>query len=327
MKRITLLLAASLIVLALVLATEITLYTTFGWVPFLWRVVPRMAIDSGSVLVGVLALLLFASGVHWAGRAWTRDLTDTETPRRWRVRTSLSVLGVVTILFASGTALVGLVHQLVWLRTSGEPVTVPSLHRFSDFGTKTNDLKMISMGLHGYASMHNGQLPPGGTFATDGTMRHSWETHILMDMGYWERIDRNLPWNASENAPYFRSIVPQFINPELESLGHTDADGFALSHYAANVHVMSADSRILLTDITDTSNTILIGEVNTAPMAWGHPVNWRDPTLGINRSPQGFGGPPHSGGATFLMADGSVRFVSEKVNPDVIRALSSPRGK
>jgi hypothetical protein len=80
-------------------------------------------------------------------------------------------------------------------------------------------------------------------------------------------------------------------------------------------------------DITDgMANTLLVGEVNAEFKPWGHPVNWRDPARGINRSPQGFGGTPYASGAQFSMADGSVRFVSERIHPDVLRALSTPAG-
>src|SRR5690349_15388520 len=57
--------------------------------------------------------------------------------------------------------------------------------------------------------------------------------------------------------------------------------------------------------------TLLIGEVNAQFKPWGHPVNWRDPTAGINSSQHGFGGPPGSGGANFVMADASIRFLSD----------------
>jgi hypothetical protein len=88
---------------------------------------------------------------------------------------------------------------------------------------------------------------------------------------------------------------------------------------------MSANRSLNVKDISDKSNTILIGEVNAVPVAWGNPVNWRDPAIGINRSPRGFGGPPNARGVTFLMADCSVRFVSDTVNPEVLRTMASPQ--
>jgi hypothetical protein len=80
-------------------------------------------------------------------------------------------------------------------------------------------------------------------------------------------------------------------------------------------------------EFTDgTANTLLVGEVNANFRPWGDPANVRDPARGINRSAYGFGGPPGSGGALFAMADGSVRFVSERVSPTALKALATPDG-
>jgi hypothetical protein len=106
-----------------------------------------------------------------------------------------------------------------------------------------------------------------------------------------------------------------------------DSDGYGLSHYAANSHVLGANKGMKLDDIKDaTANTLLIGEVNAQFKPWGHPVNWRDPAAGVNSSPRGFGGAPGRGRATFVMADASTRFVSEKISPEVLRALTTPNG-
>lgn len=100
-----------------------------------------------------------------------------------------------------------------------------------------------------------------------------------------------------------------------------------MSHYAVNSRIFSVNSSIGLAGITDSrSTTLLIGEVNANFKPWGNPVNWRDPARGINRSPHGFGGPPGAGGANFAMADGSVRFVSDRISPQVLEALATPRG-
>jgi hypothetical protein len=67
------------------------------------------------------------------------------------------------------------------------------------------------------------------------------------------------------------------------------------------------------------------GEVKEHFKPWGHSVNWRDPAEGINKSPDGFGA-PWGGGAQFSFMDGSVRFISEGIDPAVLRALSAPAG-
>jgi hypothetical protein len=75
------------------------------------------------------------------------------------------------------------------------------------------------------------------------------------------------------------------------------------------------------------SNTLLSGEAVSEPMAWGSPVNWRDPRLGVNRSRDGFGGPWRTTpGAGFVMGDGSTRFINEEIDPRVLEALATPSG-
>jgi prepilin-type processing-associated H-X9-DG protein len=74
-----------------------------------------------------------------------------------------------------------------------------------------------------------------------------------------------------------------------------------------------------------TANTLMAGEAADDFKPWGHPTNWRDPAIGINRSPQGFGS-PHRGGAVFLFMDGSVRFIKDTVDPQVLKSLSTPAG-
>ena len=79
-------------------------------------------------------------------------------------------------------------------------------------------------------------------------------------------------------------------------------------------------------DVTDgLSNTIFAGEVADHFQPWGHPVNWRDPALGINK----FAGRlrravAERGQLPFM--DGSVRFLSNTIDPAVLQALSTPNG-
>ncbi|MDR2441774.1 MAG: DUF1559 domain-containing protein, partial [Planctomycetaceae bacterium] len=57
--------------------------------------------------------------------------------------------------------------------------------------------------------------------------------------------------------------------------------------------------------------------------AWGSPLNGRDPQLGINTSPYGFGS-KHIGGMNFSYCDGSVHFYSETTDPKILEALTHP---
>jgi Protein of unknown function (DUF1559) len=331
MKRISLG-CLTFLVLALCLAPfEVPRAIILGWLLFLLRTLPRMTVDWPSVFVGCLALVLFTLGIHGAGRAWRRTAGDAP---RWKIRWSLAAVAVVFLLFAAGISLVGIVHQASWLFTSPGPYyvqTIPwAFERYSP-----NNLRQIALAMQNYNETYDGKGPAGGTFTAEGEMLHSWETYCLVFIGYSTSdsnfsssgIDFNLPWNHPRNRKYFQSILPVFTNSLLPTPPVLDEQGFGLSHYAANIRVLGPNKPLCFTDITDgTANTFLVGEINAGFKPWGHPVNWRDPAKGINRSPQGFGGPPFGGGVYFCMVDGSVRFVSERIEPKVLQALSTPAG-
>jgi hypothetical protein len=286
-----------------------------------------MTADWPSVLVGCAAFVLFAAGFHWAGRAWYRRVGGSEGAAvgRWKVRWSLAVVAAVVLLFAAGVAMIGAVHQLGWLATSRESLQIETLKRYG-LTSSADNLKYIALSTHSYHDTW-GTFPPGGSFTPDGAMKHSWATYLLPCLNYASPINLTQPWNHPDNEKHFRSVLQPFINPDLPGAAFRDANGFGLNHYAANVRVLGANRTMTLSDMADgASTTLLIGEVNGAFQPWGYPFNWRDPAKGINRSPHGFGGPPTAGGASFMMADGSVRFVSEKVNEDVLKALSTPAG-
>ena len=306
---------ASFILIAALTTIEGAFTILIGWTPFLGRVLPEAEPDGPSVLVGALALLLFAAVVHGFGRS--RNHTAG-----WRIRWTVAVVFGLQLLFTAGISLVGITHQIAWLSTSEQPIVGEGLKRRDQYGSK-----MIGMG---QASYHDasGSFPPGGTFSPDGEALHSWETHILPYMGYSARIDMKRPWNAPENRRSFQCVLPEFINPAYRTPPLEDANGFGLSHYAANSRVLTANKALTLADLTKgASNTILVGEVNAGYKPWGYPVNWRDPAAGLNRGAATFGGPANSGGANFIMADGSVRFLANGVDPAVLRALGDPRSK
>jgi hypothetical protein len=301
------------VLLAWAVSAEGAFTLLFGWVPFLWNVVPQTAPDWPSVGVGVAAFGLFAVGLHLFARA-----------RRpgWKARWTLSAVVGCVVLFAAGTAVVGVTHQIGWLASSGKPLRSETLR---DRDTQEINAHILGVAATNYTDMSQGRLPPGGTFTPNGDMLHSWETELLVGLNYSTRsIDRQKVWNDPVNVDKFKCVIPELINPGFRTPQLTDADGYGLSHYAMNERVARPNRGMKTADIRDgAANTILFGEVNSGFRPWGHPVNWRDPAVGLNR-PGGFGGPPGAGGVYFVMADGSVRFVSSRVSANTLRALSTP---
>jgi hypothetical protein len=235
----------------------------------------------------------------------------------------------VVVAFVAGISAVGITHQTAWLATSPDPL----LRRSGSFRevaarmSSANNLKQISFA----AEMHHdagGALPPGATFDEQGNALHGWQTLLLPYVeqdNLYRQIDLKSPWNGPKNAPHFRTGIDPYLHP---AGGENYAgDGFALSHYAANVRLLGAGPPRKRESITDgASNTIMAGEAWAAYRPWGQPGNWRDPARGIRTTPDSFGSPVHLDSVQFLMADGSVRTVRKDVGPDVLRALATPDG-
>ena len=236
------------------------------------------------------------------------------------------MVAIVLLLFVSGISIIVSIHQASWLLTSKQPI-IDSGRIAARRIVSANQLKQIGLAFHNYEQA-NHVFPPGGTFTPDGEMRHSWETMLLPYMeGYGDiKPDMDLPWNHPDNAQYFKVELREFLNPGFRGEHRVDEQGYGLSHYAVNSRVLGPNHAMRTKDVTDgLSNTIFAGEVADHFQPWGHPVNWRDPALGINTSPDGFGA-PWSDGANFLLMDGSVRFPSNTIDPTVLKALSTPNG-
>lgn len=298
----------------------------FGWIGFLTRVLPQVRVYWPSVALGATAFCLFVAGLHWFLVQLTpRAPAEGEAaPVRWRFRWTAAAATMVVITFAAGIAMVGIVHQVGWLANSPEPLLGETLE-YSRNEDVRNNLKMITLGVNNTESATQ-RYPLSVTLSPEGQPLHGWETQILPFMGVMTRdIDRTRPWNDPTNQKFFKCVIPDFINPEFRTPELESIDGYGLNHFAANSRLFAVEKRMHHVAITDgASNTILLGEVNADFSPWGRPGNVRDPAAGINRGPQTFAGPPNRRGAYFSMADGSARLIAEDVDPEVLKALSTP---
>ncbi|MDZ7620722.1 MAG: DUF1559 domain-containing protein [Patescibacteria group bacterium] len=150
--------------------------------------------------------------------------------------------------------------------------------------------------------------------------------------------------NLDGTPSHYTGISDHLCN--FDSAGGTPC-GATSGWFTARGHgLLFNGSRVRIRDIRDgTSNTIAVGE-NVAPLGdnkhrgktWVA-YNIMSVDLGINypfrmtppRSHSSYNstnGPAscHPGGATFALADGSVRFISESVAQDTLRALATRAG-
>ncbi len=308
---------------------------TTGWYFFLQRTSSEMHIRLGSFIGFGISLLLLLFLTHrtalWLTTARGSDVSsvaDELSNPTWPFLRSCKLLLVVFSSFIAGVFLVAISHEIVWMMTSKEPMVTWDYPRPARRTQSKNNLKVLGLAFHNYHDLEQTPgFPASATLNEQGRIRHSWMTALLpyLDQApLLKKIRLDLSWSAPENRSSFQTELSSFLNPAIPH--RTDSAGYALSHYAGNRLVLLPGRKRPIREITDgTSNTILAGEVNSRFDPWGKPGNCRDPRLGINKSLSGFGS-PFKGGSQFLMADGSVRFISETIDPKVLNALATPDG-
>jgi hypothetical protein len=189
----------------------------------------------------------------------------------------------------------------------------------------------------------NDAYPIGGTFDRDesGAIKgqHGWMTALLPFVGETElyhRIDLSRPFDDPVNRNAMgRDVIAYFAaGGDRSRIGQ----GFAVAHFAglggeldteqglAHVGIFERDVAVKRDEITDgLANTLIVGELSGGYPPWGDPENWRKIGRGLNKDPNGFGSAAGYG-ATFLFADGSVKFFSNKTDPKALQRLSTRDG-
>ncbi|MEW4487730.1 DUF1559 domain-containing protein [Thalassoglobus sp. JC818] len=207
-----------------------------------------------------------------------------------------------------------------------------------------NNLRQIGLGMHNYHDTHGGF--PQGTIPNEDLKveeRLSWLVSILPfvdQFGLYDDFDLESKWNSEENEFLVDIPIQVYVMPGEEGwqdgygttsyvgMAGVGEDGPNLPVNSPRAGIFAYNRQTRIRDIHDgTSNTIAVGETTKAePWAAGGQPTIRP----LDRQPyinggNGFGS-HFNGGAQFLFADGSVRFISENIDPDVMEALSTIRG-
>lgn len=325
---IVLLLWALTFVLPIAFVIEFPLILAFGWIFFLARVAKEVTINWNGVATAVVCLTLFTWGAHRFLSWFCRQLpnwgsSETKEPHRWRFDWTCLFVGSVVIMFIAGISMVGLAHQFAWMLASGKIIIWPD--EAPRLVQSKSHLRNIGLALVEYHDVFRG-LPIGATRDAQGQMLHGWQTAMLPyleERQVYGAINQALRWEDRANHTAATRYVGEFLNGRIGD--RTDAAGRALMHYTGNANVFDRIAPLAFGDMTDgRAHTILVGEIVADPSPWIKPGNWRDPALGINRSPMGFGCTWTAKGAQFLFADGEVKFIAETVEPGVFKAMGTP---
>jgi len=302
------------------LFVQVPFHLMLGWIFFIVRTLPSVTINPMQCLFGTLLVIGVFGSLYWFGRSVTKDRSIV-----WNAKHAGLTVWLVTASFVVGLGATGVAHQIGWLARSPDPLiggSMSAARRMSD----SNNHKQVLLAVHNYASAYDQVIDPT-IDSGDGDLLHGWQTALLPfveQQTLYEQIDRDLPWNDPVNAASVETRVPTYETP---SPGLPTTNGSqALTHQTGNASIFADPSIRRLRDIKDgLANTIYSGGAAGNYAAWAHPANWRDPSLGINRSPDGFGG-PFQGGCHVAMADGAVIFITDSIDPQLLQALTTPAG-
>jgi len=196
--------------------------------------------------------------------------------------------------------------------------------------------------MHNYHDVY-GRFP-GGTVENDDLKpeeRLGWAVSILPfidQANIYNSVQMEAGWEDQED--FIRdTTIPSYLNPsmprggmsggQIDYLAMTGVGPDAASLDDADPHagIFGYDRKTGIRSITDgTSNTIMVGD-SAEPVPY---LQGSETMSGLSEEPyingpDGFGS-PHHGGMHVLLADGSVRFVSESIDPTVMEALATKAG-
>ncbi|MDA1230776.1 MAG: DUF1559 domain-containing protein [Planctomycetota bacterium] len=179
------------------------------------------------------------------------------------------------------------------------------------------NLKSVGLALHAYHAS-NGSFPSA---YSQSQPPHSWRVALLpwLDQEQlFDSYDRQSAWDTQANRLLLTQRPADYHCPEV-----TDP---TYSSYQAVLGIQTAwpfDSPSRIIDFTDgTANTAMVVDLHEFATEWTRPADPRfdDVMAAIPRVQQ------HSGTSNMLFADGSVRLVSNKIDPSVTRMILTPSG-
>jgi len=193
-----------------------------------------------------------------------------------------------------------------------------------------NNMKQLGLTMHTYHDAH-GSFPPTFSVDANGKPLHSWRVHVLPFSGHsalYEAIRLDEPWDSEHNKQFHNAMPAVFRCPSCtqgdpkrdttycmvvgeESLGRTDGTGLKLKN---------------MTD--GTSNTVMFVERKT-PVCWMAPedMSFEDAVQGVNKIDTGIGSEHyHVSGANVTLGDGSIQFIHDGIDLDILRAVLTISG-
>ena len=180
-----------------------------------------------------------------------------------------------------------------------------------------NNLKQLMIGLHDHVALYS-ELPE------DGMNNWGFGAFILPQLDQQRLFEKLTPKDIPLTSGF--AVTDDGVGASLgvfrcpSATGGAAAGGYGRSTYKGNAELLGGG--FTLSDVIDgESMTVAVGEV-LDDHAWAKPG-----AASLTDTPNnGFFASNHSGGANFVLCDGSVRFISESVDTGTFQALGTPHG-
>ena len=192
-----------------------------------------------------------------------------------------------------------------------------------------NNLHNIALALLQYQDV-NGSFPPAYIADDQGKPMHSWRVLLLpyLDQrNLYKQYRFDEPWDGPNNRPLHDVILKIYSCPSQPASQPRTATSYVV--VVGSKTMWPGEEAIKIADVKDgASNTIMVVEVHSSGIHWMEPNDFRVDQMSAAVSPargQGISS-GHEHGANVAFADGSVRFLTDKTSPAMLRAALTRSG-
>jgi len=187
-----------------------------------------------------------------------------------------------------------------------------------------NKLKQIGLAMHNYHDVTKA-FPAAANVDKNGKKLLSWRVHILpyIDQdALYRQFHLDEPWDSEHNKQFIKQIPVAYVQPSHADLAKDGKTVYLVP--TGKGLAFEGNEGMRLQDFTDgTSNTILAVESHRdAAVVWTKPddlvVDLKAPLKNLKSA--------MDGGFHLLLCDGSVRFVSDAIDVNILKALFTRSG-
>lgn len=186
-----------------------------------------------------------------------------------------------------------------------------------------NNLRQIGMAINSYHAQWN-SFPPAYTVDAQGKPLLSWRVLILPHIGeqaLYTQFHLDEPWDSPHNMGLSALMPETYRCPSEPSAMFDNTSYLAITGPGT---VFPPGRSLAIRDITDgAAMTAMVGEVKAGSVTWTKPDDL--PFTSQFKGPGDFTS-WHPGGWNMLFSDGSVRFISDSINPTNCRGLMTISG-